>query len=45
MVEAVPPVELARAVAAVTVMSYVLAEMPQRLPPGKGQGARGTSDE
>jgi hypothetical protein len=44
MVEAVPPTELARGVAGVAVMAYVLAEMPQRLPRGKGEGARGTSD-
>jgi carboxypeptidase Q len=44
MVEAVPPCELARGVAGVAVMAYVLAEMPQRLPRGKGEGARGTSD-
>lgn len=42
MLEAVPPLELARATAAVAVVAYVLAEMPERLPRGKGEGARGT---
>jgi len=42
MLEAVPPIELARATAAVAVVAYVLAEMPERLPRGKGEGARGT---
>jgi carboxypeptidase Q len=42
MIEAVSPVALARGVAAVAVMSWVLAEMPQRLPRGKGAGARGS---
>jgi carboxypeptidase Q len=42
MLEAVPPVELARATAAVAVVAYILAEMPERLPRGKGEGARGT---
>ncbi|MDZ4728511.1 MAG: M28 family peptidase [Xanthomonadales bacterium] len=42
MVEAVSPVELARATAAVAVIAYVLAEMEERLPTGKGEGARGT---
>ncbi len=42
MPESVSPVHLARATAAVAVMAYVLAEMPERLPSGKGAGARGT---
>jgi carboxypeptidase Q len=43
MVEAVPPDALARATAGVAAMAYVLAEMPDRLPRGKGEGARGTN--
>lgn len=42
MVEAVPADALARVTAGVAVMAYVLAEMPVRLTPGKGEGARGT---
>lgn len=42
MLEAVPPVELARATAAVAVLAYVLAEMPEPLPKGRGAGAGGT---
>jgi carboxypeptidase Q len=40
--EGVSPADLARATAGVAVMSYVLAEMPEPLPRGKGLGARGT---
>ncbi len=42
MVEAVSPVTLARATAATAVLAWVLADMPERLPKGKGEGARGT---
>jgi carboxypeptidase Q len=41
VVDNVPPADLARGTAAIAVMSYVLAEMPERLPRGKGLGARG----
>jgi carboxypeptidase Q len=39
--EAVPPSDLARAVAGMAVMAYRLADLPARLPAGKGAGTRG----